>query len=220
MLDLTIPINLFEKSTLDLIFDIGREYADKEIKLMKDRLKLIFKEESTNYSSIVEKSVNLKYTDQDNENLYALDNMFFILKHCGYRAIYTRSVQLSLTIINNIKTILSEDILYIFDLKLSAVFSQPKTKNKLDPFEIKYAMSKEEPILGYVNTYGNTFLIQGLNCVDQCMNNIRIILDELNNEIMTYYFNSDSFDSTKVVLVEGESEIKEMDTVSYLKYWF
>jgi len=114
-------IDIFEKSTLNLLHDLGREYANNEIKFMKENLRVIFKEESKKFNQIVENSLNLKFLDQDNESLNAVDNLFFILKHSGQRAISTMNLQLSLAIINHIKAIISEDLIQVPILNITYI---------------------------------------------------------------------------------------------------
>ena len=113
---LSLNDDIFAKSTVNLLHDLGREYANNEIKFMKENLRIIFKEESRKFHQIVENGLSLKFSDQDNEALNAIDNLFFILKHSGQRAINTMNLQLSLAIVNHIKAIISEELIQVIKL--------------------------------------------------------------------------------------------------------
>ena len=103
------------------------------------------------------------------------------------------------------------------DNKIVAVSSKPSNKGKSDVYDIKYTTTKEEPYLGYKFNYGNCFLISCLNSFDQCVNNIKVIIDFLKEELTDKFFNSDYYNPKKIKLIEGSDECEEMSSISYFK---
>jgi len=106
------------------------------------------------------------------------------------------------------------------DNKILAVSmtSKPSNKNKTNDLlnDIKYPLTKEEPYLSSKFSLGNIFLISCLNSFDQCVNNIKVIIDYLKDELTEKFFNSDYFDSKKIMLAEIE-ENEEMTNITYFK---
>ena len=83
-------------------------------------------------------------------SVYYFVSFFYILKISGARAIASLNLQLSLAIVNNIKSILSDELLELLDLKISALMI--KTENRNSHYnqynDIKYSC-KDEPSISY-----------------------------------------------------------------------
>jgi hypothetical protein len=176
-----------------MLYDLGEKYGTSEVKFMKDKLIFIFKEESKTFQTSLEKYLNSSFDELIQINLQAIDDFFYILKISGSRAIESQNLQISLAIINNIKNILSEDLLSILDIKISAIIGRLENKSNID---IKY-ICKEDPSLSNKFTYSNLFLITCINAIEQCKSNISDLLEEFKDSINELVA---SVDHTKIVL--------------------
>jgi hypothetical protein len=183
----------FFKNFNTMLYDLGEKYATSEVKFMKEKLIYIFKEESKTFQSNLEKYLNSNFGELIQINLQAIDDFFYILKISGSRAIESQNLQISLAIINNIKNIVSEDLLNILDLKISAILVRTENKSNYD---IKY-ICKEDPSLSHKFTYPNLFLITCINAIEQCKSNISDLLEEFKDNINEFIA---SVDHTKIVL--------------------
>jgi hypothetical protein len=179
------------------IYDLGEKYCTKEIKFMKDKIFYLFKEESKKVNSHPEKFNQGKYDDLLSENLHTIDDIFFIFKVSGTRAIESLNVQISLAIINNIKNLLQEDLIQLLDNKISTLLVKTDAKN-ITYNEIKY-ICKDELFLSSKFTYANYFLISCINSIDQSRNNISPLLDEF-KELIIDNIKSPVFDPSKIEL--------------------
>jgi len=197
-----------------LQYDLGEKYGNAEIKFMQSKLLLLFKEESKTFNAVLEKNINSKFEEIAQSTLLSTDDFFYILKVSGRRAIGSLNLQMSLAIINNIKGILSEDLLKLLDLKISAVLVKTENKN-IQYNEIKY-QCREEPTISYKNMFGNLFLIACLNSIDQSKNNISLLMEELKNSIHSEIINSQAFNHREIVLgIDQTEEEKINQSLSY-----
>jgi hypothetical protein len=179
------------------IYDLGERYCSKEIKFMKDKIVYLFREES-------KKSFTQgKYDDLLSENLHTIDDVFFILKISGNRAIESLNLQIGLAIINNIKILLQEDLIMLLDNKISTLLVKTDNKSTLYS-DIKY-ICKDDPGLNYKYTNANFFLISCINSIDQSRNNITALLEDL-KELIQENIKSPAFDATKIELEGTESQ--------------
>jgi hypothetical protein len=206
----------FFKKFNSLLYDLGEQYANTEIKFMKNKLLYLFKEESLNFSQNLEKNLNSNFDELAGVTLSCIDDFFYILKISGARAIASLNLQLSLAIVNNIKSILSEELLELLDLKISALMI--KTENRNSQYsEIKY-YCKDEPTISYKFTYPNLFLISCINSIDQSRNNISLLFEELKNLIMYEIIESQAFNHRDVILgVNSEIEEQINENIKYFK---
>jgi hypothetical protein len=179
------------------IYDLGERYCSKEIKFMKDKIAYLFKEDSKKSVSNIDKFNQGKYDDLLSENLHTIDDVFFILKISGNRAIECLNLQIGLAIINNIKILLQEDLIMLLDNRISTLLV--KTDNKSSLYnDIKY-ICKEDPSLSNKYTYGNCYLITCINSIDQSRNNITPLMEEL-KELIGENIKSPAFDASKIEL--------------------
>ena len=148
---------IFAKKFNGYLYDLGEKYANCEIKLIKSRLIKIFKEESKNFHLLIDSNINCNYDEFSIGIAASIDDFFYILKISGNRAIETLNLQLCMAIINNIKSILFDELLELFDHKISTVLIKSEFKNK-NFSELKY-ICKDEPCLSYKNNPANLFLI-------------------------------------------------------------
>lgn len=205
---------IFFKKYNSLIYDLGERYANCEIKFMKNKLFVLFREESKNFHTVLDKNLNSKFDELVPITLNAIDDFFYILKISGSRAIDSLNLQLSLAIINNIKGILSEDLLELLDHKISTLFMENRNSN-LNDSGIRY-LSKDEPVLSSKPNFANLFLISSINAIDQSKSNISDLMDEFRHSINEIILNSDIFDHTKIILGNPDEE-KINKNITYFK---
>lgn len=208
--------NEFFKKFNSLVYDLGEQYANTEIKFMKNKLIYLFKEDSLNFSQNLEKNLNSNFDELAGVTLSCIDDFFYILKISGARAIASLNLQLSLAIVNNIKSILLDELLELLDLKISVLMI--KTENKYSNYsEIKYSC-KDEPSISYKFTFPNLFLISCINSIDQSRNNISLLFEELKNLIMFEIIESQAFNHRDVILgVNSEIEEQLNENITYFK---
>lgn len=208
--------NEFFKKFNSLVYDLGEQYANTEIKFMKNKLIYLFKEDSLNFSQNLEKNLNSNFDELASVTLSCIDDFFYILKISGARAIASLNLQLSLAIVNNIKSILLDELLELLDLKISVLMI--KTENKYSNYsEIKYSC-KDEPSISYKFTFPNLFLISCINSIDQSRNNISLLFEELKNLIMFEIIESQAFNHRDVILgVNSEIEEQLNENITYRK---
>jgi hypothetical protein len=199
-----------------LLYDLGERYASAEIKFMKSKLHSLFKEESLSLSQSLEKKINSNFDELAGSTLNCIDDFFFILQISGSRSVSSLNLQMSLAIINNIKSILSDELLELLDLKISAVLI--KTENRNIFTDVKYSC-KEDPNLSYKFTYANLFLITCINCIDQSRNNMQLLFEELKNLVTNEIVDSPAFNHREIVLgLVPEEEEKLNQKIKYLKH--
>lgn len=177
-----------------LLYDLGNNYTNGEINFIKNKLILLFKEDSKNFTAILEENINAKFDELVSVSLHVLDDFFYILKESGTRAVETKNLQLALYIINNIETIISDDLRRLLDIKISAILMKSSSTKEKD---IKY-FSKDEPILSNKYTLGNLYLISCFNSYDQCKNNISDLLEKLKATIFENILESEMYDHSKI----------------------
>ena len=82
---------------------------------MKNNIIKLFEDESTNYKDLLISLLDSTYDELSGNILNCIEDIFYILKTSGERAISTLNLQISLGIINHIKVILNEDLYYLLD---------------------------------------------------------------------------------------------------------
>jgi len=195
----------FLKKFNSYLYDLGEKYANYEIKFIKSKLLKIFKEETKNFNNILEINLKKIFEEFSMEDNSTIEDFFFVLKLSGERAIETKNTQLCMAIINNIKSILYDELLEIFDYKISTVLVKSEFKNKNYQNDLKYSC-KDEPCLGNKNQIANLFLIFCFNSIDDSKNNILVLFDFFKNIIHGSIFNSESFDHKKILLIGNQEE--------------
>jgi hypothetical protein len=156
------------------IYDLGEKYCSKEIQFMKEKVFYLFREESR-------KNLQEKFNknQNDEETTHTIEDVFYILKICGNRAIESRNLQFGLAIVNHIKNLINEDLINLLDNKISTLLVKTE---KNTPLDIKY-ICREDPGLNTKFSFGNFFLISCINQIDQCKANINPLLDELKENL-------------------------------------
>ena len=203
-------------STFDLVlYDIGEKYCNNEIKFMKEKIISLFEEESKTYLQLLEKHLSSSYDELSGNILTCIEDAFFILKMSGERAIETLNLQFALAIINNIKTLISEDLYSLLDTKISAILVKTESSRYNKYSKIKYKCNYE-PILDAKSNFGNLFLISCFDAIDQTREDIPMLLEELNNMVNNEIVNSVIFDTNSIKLSNSEEEAKK-EKNSYFK---
>jgi len=212
----TYRINLsnFLKKFNSYLYDLGEKYANYEIKFIKLKLLKIFKDESKTFNNLVESNLKKQFEEFSTEENSAIEDFFFVLKLSGERAIDTKNTQLCMAIINNIKSILYDELLEILDYKISTVLVKSEFKNKNFQNEMKY-ICKDEPGLTQKNINANLFLIFCYNSIDDSRNNINVLFDFFKNHIHSSIFNSEFFDHKKIILIGNETEYIFNEKIKY-----
>ena len=206
----------FFKKFNTLLYDLGEKYANSEIRYMKNKLIFLFKEESKNFPTYIKDNINSKYDELAPTTLSCIDDFFFILKSSGERAISSLNLQMSLAIINNIKSILSEELIELLELKISTILIKSDTKNSQFA-DIKY-ICRDEPVISYKYTYANLFLISCINSIDQTKSNIQLLMEELKNLVQNLILDSEIFNHKLQVLGANPQEEEKIDcNINYFK---
>jgi len=194
----------FLKKFNSYLYDLGEKYANYEIKFIKLKLLKIFKDEAKQNNNLLESNLKKKFEEFSTEENSAIEDFFFVLKLSGERAIETKNTQLSMAIINNIKSILFDELLEIFDHKLSAVLIKSEFRNKNFQNELKY-LCKDEAGLSAKSLIANLFLVFCFNAIDDAKTNVSLLFEFFKNQIHSSIFNSDFFDHKKINLFTGSS---------------
>lgn len=210
-------MNIFLKKFEGYLYDLGEKYAKYEVNLIKIKLNKIFYENSKNFSGLIEKNIKNNFDELAFDVFVPIDDFFYILKISGNRAIETLNLQLCMAILNNIKGILLDDLLEIFDTQTSACLFKNEFKGK-KLYDFKYS-SKEEPSLSSSNKnkYGNLYLISAFNLIDQSKNNIPILFEEFKNYLSENIFDSEIFDAQNVLLLGNEEELIINEQIKYFQ---
>ena len=208
-------INLFLNNFNSILYDIGEKYCSNELLFMKNNIIKLFEDESINYKDILLSLLDSTFEELSGNILNYIEDIFYILKTSGERAISTLNLQISLGIINHIKVILNEDLYYLLDFKISTNLAQEDDNNiiDLDNFKsmtknIKYYCN-DLPSLNENNTYSNLFDISCLDSIEQTKENIPLLLEKLKHNVFQNIINSKIFDPSLIKLIEiEEGEIK------------
>lgn len=201
------------------LYDLSERYGNNEIKCIKDKLYELFKDDSKTYNSRLEENLTSKYDELVPTTLVAVDDFFFILRTSGSRAVDSHNLQRCMAIINNLKGVISEELMQLLDLKISAMLIKTTMKygsNKSAMAEIKYSC-KEDPILSQKFTYGNLYLISCINAVDQCQNNLVNLFEELRYNIDETIIKSEVYDPQKIILPSND---ESSDNLTNNIKWF
>ena len=189
---------------------------------MKNNIIKLFEDESNNYKDLLLSSIDYKYDELSGNILNCIEDIFFVMKTSGERAISTLNLQIALGIINHIKVILNEDLYFLEDYKISTILLQEEYNNiNIDNFKsviktINY-YCKDLPSLSNKNIYGNLFIISCLDSIDQTKDNISLLLEELKAIINQNIINSKIFDPSLIKLIPDNNEIENENEIKYFK---
>jgi hypothetical protein len=207
-------INLFLNNFNSILYDIGEKYCSNELLFMKNNIIKLFEDESSSYKDLLLSLLDSNYDELSGNILNYIEDIFYILKTSGERAISTLNLQISLGIINHIKVILNEDLYYLLDFKISTNLGLEEDINninfdnfKLATKNIKY-FCNDLPSLKDKNIYSNLFLISCLNSIEQTKENIPLLLENLKSVIYQNIINSKIFDSSLIKLNTEEEDIE------------
>ena len=205
-------ISLFLNNFNSILYDIGEKYCSNELLFMKNNIIKLFEDESINYKDTLISLLESTFDELSGNILNCIEDIFYILKTSGERAISTLNLQIALGIINHIKVILNEDLYYLLDFKISTNLVEQEDNNinleelKSMTKNIKYYCN-DLPSLNEKNIYGNLFLISCLDSFEQTKENIPLLLEKLKSNIYQSIINSKIFDSSLIKLVNEENEI-------------
>ena len=130
------PINDFLNNFNSILYDIGEKYCSNELLFMKNNIIKLFEDESSNYKDLLITSLDYKYDELSGNILNCIEDIFFVMKTSGERAISTLNLQIALGIINHIKVILNEDLYFLEDYKISTILPQEEDYNiNIDNFK-------------------------------------------------------------------------------------
>ena len=212
-------INLFLNNFSSILYDIGEKYCSNELLFMKNNIIKLFEDESTNYKETLLSLIDSYYDELSGNILNCIEDIFYILKTSGERAISTLNLQIALGIINHIKVILNEDLYYLLDFKISTNLVQEEDNNinNLDEFNsisknIKY-ICDDLPSFSDKNIYSNLFVISCLDSIEQTNENIPLLLEKLKSNIYQNIINSKIFDSS---LIKINNDSNDFD-IKYFK---
>ena len=212
-------INLFLNNFNSILYDIGEKYCSNELLFMKNNIIKLFEDESTNYKETLLSLIDSYYDELSGNILNCVEDIFYILKTSGERAISTLNLQIALGIINHIKVILNEDLYYLLDFKISTNLVQEEDNNinNLDEFNsisknIKY-ICDDLPSFSDKNIYSNLFVISCLDSIEQTNENIPLLLEKLKSNIYQNIINSKIFDSS---LIKINNDSNDFD-IKYFK---
>jgi len=211
--DINSPINNFLNNFNSILYDIGEKYCSNELLFMKNNIIKLFEDESNNYTDLLITSLDYNYDELSGNILNCIEDIFFVMKTSGERAISTLNLQISLGIINHIKVILNEDLYFLEDYKISAILL-PEEDNNINTDNFKSIIKqinyycKDVPTFTNKNVYGNLFLISCLDAIDQTKDNIPLLLEELKAIINQNIINSKIFDSSLIKLLQDNNEIE------------
>ena len=216
------PINNFLNNFNSILYDIGEKYCSNELLFMKSNIIKLFEDESINYKDLLISSLDCKYDELSGNVLNFIDDIFFIMKTSGERAISTLNLQIALGIINHIKVILNEDLYYLEDYKISTILIQEEEDNiNIDNFKsmiknINYYCN-DLPSLTNKNIYSNLFLISCLDSIDRTKDNIPFLLEELKAIIQQNIINSKIFDPSLIKLNQDNDILEKENEIKYFK---
>ena len=221
--DNNTPINNFLNNFNSILYDIGEKYCSNELLFMKNNIIKLFEDESNNYKDLLISSLDNKYDELSENILNFIEDIFFIMKTSGERAISTLNLQIALGIINHIKVILNEDLYYLEDYKISTILMQEEDSN-INTDNYKSIIKKinyycnDLPFLKNKNIYSNLFLISCLDSIDRTKDNIPILLGELKAIIDQNIINSKIFDPSLIKLFtdNNNNDVIEND-IKYFK---
>ena len=214
--DINSPINNFLNNFNSILYDIGEKYCSNELLFMKHNIIKLFEDESNNYTDLLVQSLDYNYDELSGNILNCIEDIFFVMKTSGERAISTLNLQISLGIINHIKVILNEDLYFLEDYKISTILLQEEDNNiNTDNFksiiqQINY-YCKDVPTFTNKNVYGNLFLISCLDSIDQTKDDIPLLLEELKSIINQNIINSKIFDSSLIKLIQDKDKDNDND---------
>ena len=221
-IDNNSPINDFLNNFNSILYDIGEKYCSNELLFMKNNIIKLFEDESNNYKDLLLSSLDYKYDELSGNILNCIEDIFFVMKTSGERAISTLNLQIALGIINHIKVILNEDLYFLEDHKISTILLQEEYNNiNIENFKsiiktINY-YCKDLPSLSIKNTYSNLFLISCLDSIDQTKDNIPLLLEELKTIINQNIINSKIFDPSLIKLIPDNNEIENENEIKFFK---
>ena len=216
------PINDFLNNFNSILYDIGEKYCSNELLFMKNNIIKLFEDESSNYKDLLITSLDYKYDELSGNILNCIEDIFFVMKTSGERAISTLNLQIALGIINHIKVILNEDLYFLEDYKISTILPQEEDYNiNIDNFKsliknISYYCN-DLPSLTNKNIYSNLFLISCLDSIDQTKENISLLLDELKAIINQNIINSKIFDPSLIKLIPDNNDMEVGNEIKYFK---
>ena len=206
-------ISLFLNNFNSILYDIGEKYCNNELLFMKNNIIKLFEDESINYKDILMSSLNSNYDELSGNILNCVEDIFYILKTSGERAISTLNLQIALGIINHIKVIVNEDLYYLLDFKISTNLIQ-EDDNAIDLDELK-SMTKnikyycnDLPSLNEKNIYCNLFVISCLDSIEQTKENIPLLLERLKINVNQNIINSKIFDTSLIKLINDEEQME------------
>ena len=214
-------LDMFLINFESMLYSIGEQYCNNEIKFMKDKILSLFEDESKTYLSLLEEHIEDSYDELSGCTLTCIEDAFYILKMSGGRAISTLNLQMAFAIINNIKIILDSDLYSLLDMKTSAILVKTEYRtNQSDNTitTVKYKCNSE-PTLNYKFNYGNLFLICCLNSIDQTKENIHLLLNELNAMLNNEIVQSQIFDSNQIQLNIDNDNTSKMKNVPVIEYF-
>ena len=222
--DINSPVNNFLNNFNSILYDIGEKYCSNELLFMKNNIIKLFEDESVNYKDLLITSLDYNYDELSGNILNCIEDIFYIMKTSGERAISTLNLQIALGIINHIKVILNEDLYFLEDYKISTILIQEDDNNiNTDNFKsmiknINY-YCKDEPTLTNKNIYGNIFLISCLDSIDQTKDNIPLLLDELKAIIDQNIIKSKIFDPSLIKLIQDKDNNEIIENDNDIKYF-
>ena len=216
------PINNFLNNFNSILYDIGEKYCSNELSFMRNNIVKLFEDESNNYKDLLIASLDYNYDELSGNILNCIEDIFFVMKTSGERAISTLNLQIALGIINHIKVILNEELYFLEDHKISTILLQEEDVNiNSDNFKsliknINYEC-KELPVFTNKNIYSNLFIISCLDSMDQTKDNISLLLEELKAIINQNIIKSKIFDTSLIKLIHDRSELENENEIKYFK---
>ena len=216
------PINNFLNNFNSILYDIGEKYCSNELSFMRNNIVKLFEDESNSYKDLLIASLDYNYDELSGNILNCIEDIFFVMKTSGERAISTLNLQIALGIINHIKVILNEELYFLEDHKISTILLQEEDVNiNSDNFKsliknINYEC-KELPVFTNKNIYSNLFIISCLDSMDQTKDNISLLLEELKAIINQNIIKSKIFDTSLIKLIHDRSELENENEIKYFK---
>ena len=214
-------IQIFLKNFNIVLYDLGEKYCNNELLFMKNNIVKLFEDDSNNYQNTLINCLDYNYDELSGNILNYIEDIFYIMKTSGERAVSTLNLQIALGIINHIKVILNEDLYFLLDYKIFRILN--KQDNSISGLNEEYFRSitkniqyycNDQPCLTDKNVYGNLFLISCLDSIDQTKENIPLLLEELKNIVNQNIINSKIFDTNLIKLLP---DIIENDQIIYFK---
>ena len=221
--DINSQVNNFLNNFNSILYDIGEKYCSSELLFMKNNIVKLFEDESVNYKDLLIQSLDNNYDELSGNILNCIEDIFYIMKTSGERAISTLNLQIALGIINHIKVILNEDLYFLEDYKTSTILTQENDNNINGADFVSIVKNinyycNDEPSLTNKNIYSNLFLISCLDSIDQTKDNIPLLLEELKAIIYQNIINSKIFDPSLIKLFHKDND-ELMENVNDIKYF-